>query len=299
MFNFNLKQYVEQNSELVVRRESRRYPGLYVLKYHRRVFYKGLWTPELREMRGLVVDGDWNVIVHPFTKVYNRGEQNTDFHLDTDVTVVEKVNGFMAAVTNTEQYGVIISTTGSLDSEYADMASEWLRGLDYDLGFTYLFEICDKRDPHIIKEIDGAYLIGARNLSTGEMVPEYTLDWMAFHLTTSGNATCGIMRPQWGVWKFRDVVEQVKDCEIEGYMVHDFEGNTLKIKSPYYLTKKLFARMSDKKFDNKWLDTKQMREILSEEYYPLLDHIRDNRDMFKRLDEQQRLKFIEEFIDEQ
>lgn len=290
MFKFDLKEYVESNPDLVVRRESIRYPGLFVLKYHRRVFYKGLWTPELQEMRGLVVDADWNVVVYPFTKVYNRGERNTDFDPEEYVVVVEKINGFMAAATMTEQYGLIISTTGSLDSEYADMARQHLEGMVFKEDHTYLFEICDRRDPHIIKEIDGAYLIGIRDLNNGEMWSEHDLDWVASKL--------GVFRPRSVVCKFKDVLQDVRTCEIEGYMVYNTKGAALKLKSPYYLTKKLFARLSEKKFDNNWLDTEQMREIVDEEYYPLLDHIRDNREAFRALDEQQRLEFMEEFLSE-
>lgn len=292
---FDLKEYVEANPDLVVRRESKRYPGLFVLKYHRRVFYKGLWTPELCEMRGLVVDADWNVVVYPFTKVYNRGEQGTDFDLDDEVIAVEKINGFMAAATLTKQHGLIISTTGSLDSEYADMAREHLEGFNFKEGFTYLFEICDERDPHIINEMTGPYLIGMRNLETGEMLPEYELD-----IAQYSAADTGLLRPRWTTCKFRDVVEDMKHCEIEGYMVHNIEtGETLKLKSPYYLTKKLFARMSDKKFEKNWLDTEQMREIVDEEYYPLLDYIRENRKLFQALNEQGRLTFMETFLHEQ
>ena len=62
-----IREFVENNPGLVTRKESIRYPGLFVLKYKRKVFYDNLWTPELQELRGLVVDEDWNIVVHPFT----------------------------------------------------------------------------------------------------------------------------------------------------------------------------------------------------------------------------------------
>src|SRR5210317_2114978 len=96
----HLKQYTEDNPNLVNVRQSERYPELQVVKYKNKVFYKDLWTPELCEMRGLVVDKDWNVIVRPFDKIFNRGEllaPNWDH--GEPVIAVRKVNGFMACLT--------------------------------------------------------------------------------------------------------------------------------------------------------------------------------------------------------
>ena len=286
-----LREFAEQNPNLVVVRQSVRYPDLYVVKYHRKVFYNNLWTPELCEMRGLVVDADWNVVIQPFTKVFNRFENGVDIPLDETVTVVQKINGFMAAATNTWNHGLVYSTTGSLDSDFADMARENIQQGNVDgfkKGFTYLFEVVDPRDPHIIDEVSGAYLIGVRDLSTGKMLPEYELDVVANQL--------GYMRPQWTCTSFGDVVEDVKVVKHEGYMVYG-ESASLKIKSPYYLTKKLFARIRGDKLQNPDFWTKSPRLNLEEEYYPLADHIRENIDEFVSLDEQGRLRFMEQFLD--
>jgi hypothetical protein len=164
----NLKRFAEEHPEWVSIRVSMRYPRLRVIKYKNRVFYDNLWTPELREMRGLVVDEDWNIIVRPFTKVFNRFENGMDFPLDKPVVSVRKINGFMAAITHDADHGVVVSTTGSLDSPFVAMAEEYLLPLKDKLpiGVTYLFEIVDPRDPHIVEETQGAYLIGARGVAS-------------------------------------------------------------------------------------------------------------------------------------
>ena len=110
------------------------------------------WNDILEECRGLVVDADYNTIVHPFTKIYNRGERGTDVDRDDMVTIVRKVNGFMAAVTvvNGE---VVVSTTGSLDSDFVQYAKDKLGDLEqFKLQgrYTYIFEIAHEEDPHII-----------------------------------------------------------------------------------------------------------------------------------------------------
>ena len=278
--------FVLANPKLVTRRESELYPGLYVIKYTRKVFYDALWNDILEECRGLVVDADWNIIVRPFRKIYNRGENNVDIHRDEVVTAVRKINGFMAAATLTHNHGLIISTTGSLDSDFARMAAKYLGPLGGALvpATTYLFEICDPQDPHIIPEKYGAWLIGVRH-PDGDMAKEHTLDVAADFMR--------IRRPEWSVARFSDVVESVKMVEHEGFVVHGRDV-TLKIKSPHYLVNKLFARIGRERLCSSWLlDSKK---TIDEEYYPLIDHINENRIAFSEMDEQKRLEFMREFL---
>lgn len=287
--DMQLKEFCEKNSHLVTRRESKNYPGLFVIKYKNKVFYDNLWTPELCEFRGLVVDNDWNVVVRPFTKVFNRHERGTDIDRDAMVTAVRKINGFMAAVTNHEKYGLIVSTTGSLDSDFVGMAKEMLPEHVVPLvGYTYLFEICHPKDPHIIEEKLGAYLIGARNVSTGTMLPEVELDQIPFI-----GGTKDVYRPEWKTVRFSDIVQETKTCKHEGFMVYS-DSVSLKIKSPYYLTKKFFARVNSKKLTPLWLV--QNKANFDEEYYPLIDNISTNLLEFSNMNEEQRKTYIQEFL---
>jgi hypothetical protein len=64
----------------------------------------------------------------------------------------KKCNGFMAALS-----GSLVTTTGSFDSDFTRMASEYVS--DVGIKETLLFEICHPNDPHIIPEKAGAYLI--------------------------------------------------------------------------------------------------------------------------------------------
>lgn len=286
----NLREFVEKNDRLVTRKESKLYPGLFVLKYTRKVFYDNLWTPELEELRGLVVDENWNVVVRPFRKIYNRFERNTDIPLDERVVAVRKVNGFMGAITwCPERNDIIYSTTGSLDSDFALLAKEHLKYFTpahyYMRPTTWLFEICDESDPHIIPEKTGAYLIGARDIETGNLLSEVTLDSVAH--------AQGYLRPDWMVCNFSNVVNQVKTCKHEGFVVYGKNTN-LKIKSPYYLTKKLFARLNSARLTSGWIADNKQR--LEEEYFPLADYIAEHRVEFAALDEQSRLRFIEDFL---
>jgi hypothetical protein len=285
-----LREFAESHPDLVSVRMSVRHPRLRVVKYKPKVFYKALWTPELCEMRGLVVDEEWNVIVRPFRKIFNRFESGTDFPLDTDVAAARKVNGFMAALTVDDEYGVIVSTTGSLDSPFVTMAEKYLLPLkDSGLinGVTYLFEIVDPEDPHIVEEKVGAYLIGARAVCSKITLLECDLDEIAKGM--------GVLRPEWKRASFGEIVEETKTCKHEGFVCYNVEnGHALKIKSPYYLVKKFFARVRAEKLTADWLQAN--RHNFDEEFYGLIDYISDNRDQFTTMDQEGRKSFIEHFL---
>lgn len=289
----DLKTYVEDNPKLVKRRQSTRYPDLFVIKYDHDVFYQNLWTPELEECRGLVVDKDWNIVAMPFKKIYNRFEHDLDFLPDAKVTAVRKINGFMAAATYHPKHGVIISTTGSLDTEYVAVAEahlrpkviHWIENLGHNL--TWLFEICDPSDPHIIKEDPGAYLIGARNLLTGEMLSEQKLD--------TCYKTMEVMRPHYYAnMSFSTVCKLTKECRHEGFVVHG-PSMSLKIKSPYYLINKFLARKRGERLIDLLCDIPSLRKTVDEEFYPLLDHLEKHIE-FPGMDEQDRLAVIQQFL---
>lgn len=282
------------------------FAGLRVFKYHGRVFWDNMWKqdPRLKECRGIVVDQDDNVILHPFTKIFNRGENKTDLAMDRVVIEVEKINGFMAGAT-VYKGKWLVSTTGTLDSDYARLAEEVIQFYNpypsLDIGYTQegamwrsldlMFEICHPSDPHIVEQEPGAYLIGARCRGTGRMLSESALD---------GICPVGWKRPAWRKCLFADTVEAAKSCKHEGFVVRDVDSGELllKIKSPHYLAKKFFMRGGIKKCDLIW-DTDRVKKSVDEEYYPLLDYIRANytKEAWLALQEQERRLKIEAYLE--
>lgn len=284
-------------SDLVTRKESKRWPGLFVKKYTRRVFYDNLWhtSNELLEARGHVETEDGRVVVRPFTKIFNRFENDVDIFAHEDCIVVPKVNGFMAAATWVEEVAdVVVSTTGSLDSDYVKLAEKWLddgvknfiKANANTMKGTFIFEICDPSDPHIIPEQPGAYLIGYRDhesegayMSSAEN--ENKLDYIA--------GAMGVWRPVWLGCTFKLVVDMAKRCNHEGFVVYGQHSKTaLKIKSPYYLALKMAARRKDIMSLNK--------AHVDEEFYPLIDHLTEMGEAFTMMNEQERLTYMREFL---
>jgi tRNA splicing ligase len=251
--------------------------GLSVFKYSREVFYRALWNtnPLLLEARGMVLDDDGTKVIWPFTKVFNHHENGTELDLDTRVIAPRKVNGFMAAARYWKGE-LIVSTTGTLDSDFAKLARSYIEKLEgieiMAANITVLFEICDNSDPHIVAEEEGAYLIGGRYMQNtmyeGEMLTEGQLDVWANLI--------GAKRPAVVMGTFRDVLLLLQDCKHEGYMVRLMDAKqetVMKLKSPHYLTKKFLMRMGQKKVTAMFEDKEEFLKTIDEEFYRVVHHI--------------------------
>jgi len=286
-----LKEFVQENPNLVSMKPAG--DGIYVLKYKKRVFYDNLWNDYLEECRGTIVDSDFNVVQRPFTKIYNYGVEAKAPVLapDTKVTAHRKVNGFMLAMT-WHDGKLLVSTTGSTDSDYVAMARELFDEALYAdtfrvmKDFTFMFEVVHKNDPHIIPEREGLYLLVFRHKAWyGKVFADaHTLhplgDSLGCHRVEICKTTVG------------ELVEEVKKVKHEGFVFYTEDGISAKLKSPYYLTSKWVARNPrTDKLVNMQADIKQN---LDEEYYPLVDAIRANIVEYTAMDEQARLAWVRE-----
>lgn len=277
--------------------------GLSVFKYSREVFYRSLWNqnPLLLEARGMVLADDGTKVIWPFTKVFNHHENGTELDLMTDVIAPRKVNGFMAAARYWKGE-LIVSTTGTLDSDYAKLARtyiEKLEGIEIMASIsTVLFEICDPSDPHIVEEEAGAYMIGARYMENTaheyQMMTEGQLDVWA--------GLVGAKRPEVFQGKFYQVLEMLATCKHEGYMIRlrDQEQTTvMKLKSPHYLTKKFLMRMGQKKVTAMFDDKETFLQTIDEEFYRVVHFITRwfSVDNWIAYDDKQRREVIENYFE--
>lgn len=294
-----LKEFVMNNPKLVTMRESTRYPGLFVLKYAKRVFYDALWNDYLEECRGTVIDRDFNVIVRPFTKIYNHGVEDRSpvFKPNDVVMAYDKVNGFMASVT-TYKGELLVSTTGSLDSDFAKMAEEMI--LDTADVFvikhfcqngkvTLLFEVVHPSDPHIIPEQAGLYYLGYRINDWYSDMRHMAYETIACDLIRKARWMKVIPVPSYSVTTVAELEEQMKTSTREGVVFYHLDGRAAKIKTKYYLTQKLLARKRD--------ITSLNMEIVDEEYYPLISAARAEGERFTNLDEQARLVWCRNYLE--
>ncbi|MDO4895970.1 MAG: RNA ligase [Moraxella sp.] len=313
-------EYLQYGKRNFIIKQSKTYPELFVLKYKRDVFFNNTFDNALLEMRGTVIDEYHNIIVRPFKKVFNYNERIAkkskypitidDSHL---VDAVLKVNGFLGVCTYVDlpethpnhhasfNKKVLYSTTGSLDSNFAKMNKDHCE--KYEPLFkqypnhTFLFEITDEKDVHIIKETFGETLIGIIDVASGRQFSESEIDDIA-NAFNAKQAKLGndikIIRPN--IIKnitFGELKKLLKNVEHEGFMVFDSASQELlfKLKSPYYLISKFLGRSNagniGRKLDKRHVD---------EEYYPLIDYIKENKEMFNNLSELDKITFIQDFL---
>ncbi len=296
---FNVQDLVDQGLVKI-----KKYPdrGLNVLKYSQKVFWDNLWhlDDRLLECRGLVVDNDWNVISKPLTKRFNLGENEVNLNDYSKYHIIDKLNGFMFAVTYDKTYGFVYSSTGTLDSDYVNMAKDMLTDEQKDVikltpTHTFVFECCHPSDPHIVHEDEGLHLISLVVNIKGEAyyeVPSLHKDRVqAFHKIAS----------YLGEYTGSEIKELIKSYKREGFMVLDQDYNTIcKIKSPYYLTKKFFMRVSKGRLEKLFNNPQQFKQGVDEEYYDLLEFItkKFDKDTWESYSDQERRKIIEKFLEE-
>lgn len=299
MFKDELKKYVE-TSGLVNMKECGN--DIFVLKYKKKVFYDNLWNDYIAECRGTIVDKDFNLVTYPFTKIYNYGIEKEAPVLapDTRVTAYRKVNGFMVACTwwNGD---VLVSTTGSTDSDYVAMAKEMMlthmSWEDWQLGFTksdmdgitVMFECVHPNDPHIIPETPGMYVLGYRENTWGSKVG-YNNEVLC-DLAEVFNC----YKPEVYETTVGNLVEQTKNVRHEGFVFYTEDGVSAKIKSPYYLTSKWVARnpRTDKLVDL----NRDIKHNIDEEYHNLIDNIRLNIVEYTAMTEQERLAWVRNYFE--
>ena len=297
MFKEELKKYVE-SSNLVNMKPAGE--GIFVLKYKKRVFYDNLWNEYIAECRGSIVDADFNLVAYPFTKIYNYGieKEAPVFDDSTQVTAFRKVSGFMVAVSY-HNNDVLVSTTGSTSGDFVEYAKEmmlkhmpwadWQMAMMADdcRDMTFMFECVHPSDPHIVVEKPGMYILGYREKTWGSKVGHDPC--MLQDLSIMFNC----FKPESVTASMAAVKNLVKTVQHEGFVFYDENGVGAKIKSPYYLTAKWVARnpRTDK------LMTPEFREQIDEEYYPLLDAIRENIVAYTALDEQARLDWVRNYME--
>lgn len=211
---------------------------LSTFKYAKKVMYDYLWDkyPELKVCRGHTYSNtNGQVVTIPPTKTFNYLENDTwkDIPLHTRVFAYKKYNGFMAAA-SIYKGKLVVSTTGSTKSDYAKLAYEYVSpsiAFSNNEGVTWLFEICDSSDPHIVDEgEDKFYYLGCtKHSGAGSLVFQPAGDYI--------DSTLG------------DMLEYVKKDKGEGFMLYTDNLQCCKLKSPYYSGKKYLMRMSRAKVE--------------------------------------------------
>lgn len=277
---------------------------LYTAKYKKKVFYRELWDSNLENCRGLVFTKDYEIVSLPFAKIYNYGiESNAPKFSDSQsLTAFRKINGFFVAATAYDGR-ILLSTTGSLNSPYTDLAYEELKLKPYitdelksNPNYTYLFECITESDPHIIKEpVRGLICLGRRLKEFGSPV-EFSQAYVDPYLWST-------MLPNTNITELKRLATTVKHEGFVAYSDYDYHYHysdsrhhkqvATKLKSTYYLVTKFLART------NQTISKQKLSKYENaEEFYGIIDHINNGigASDFLGLDEQSRVAFVENYF---
>jgi hypothetical protein len=262
-------------------------------KYHRKAMYDYLWykIPELLECRGHVYCNTTKELVQAAPrKSFNYLERNywSTMPIDTPVEMYKKINGYMACAT-LHNKKLIVSTTGTTTSEYAQWAKELLLSTyrNYDMLLddktTTLFEVILPQDPHIVHERQGLHLLGVREKDTGDFYP------------MGAGARCTL----------EQALEIAKHDRGEGFMMYPMlpdgsydYNNCCKLKTPYYIGKKKLMRMTAKNVEIMYKNGFETAITLPNTWYdaPRMIVSTVPKDTWLAMNDQQRRVILEDFM---
>jgi RNA ligase len=168
---------------------------LFILNYSHTAAIDRKWNEATMMCRGLIVDGDWNIVARPFKKFFSFDQwqslRNDVHHMlgmkyrdmfKGDYDVYEKADGSLG-ILYTSNGSLAIATRGSFESDQAKKGTEILhRYLDNnpeigrqlmensEIGFTYMFEIIYPENRIVIdyKGQEQLILLGAVDNDTGK-----------------------------------------------------------------------------------------------------------------------------------
>ncbi len=250
----------------------RRHPflDLRIYNYTHKTQHNRLWDEYTRICRGLITDGECNILNNPFPKFYKLGEteETTIQNLPCEIpNITEKLDG-MLGILYEEGDNPAIATRGTFDSPYAEWATNWLRlqGFqidDFKKGYTYLFEIIYPENKIVVNYGDRAELslIAVRNnfndheLDHIKEAKELGLSYareFEFEFESSAGGDNKIS----GALKY---LEKTKGTDHEGFVCRYSNGLRLKIKSvDYKRLHKILTGISDKDI---WMTLRDMGTI--------------------------------------
>jgi RNA ligase len=226
------------NGLLTVRKHS--FLDLYIYNYTHKTQYQRLWDSYTRMCRGLIVDGQNNILNNPFEKFYNLGETEETMiqNLPCEIpSITEKLDG-MLGILYEEGNNPAIATRGAFDSPYAKWATNWLRRKGYSLDdfklyHTYLFEIVYPGNKIIVNYGDRAelVLIAVRNNNGGREL-NHIKEAEELGLSCAKEFSAGNDNDK--ISDALKYLEKLKGTEHEGFVCRYSNGLRLKIKSEDY-----------------------------------------------------------------
>ena len=229
-----------------------RQKDLYIIKYkHPAVDWSNEWT---RQARGIVLDGDSNVISRPYEKFFNYKELEWREDIDKNTkklsewdkgqyTVIEKLDGSLAIVSQYEDE-ILYTSSDSLQGKFPHMFKSWFdknltprqkRNLkSLTKTYTLMFEYIGPNNRIVVPYKKTQMILhGVINTETGEeLFDEAPFNKIAEDI---GVGTANRMGQIELETLMRVKKQDFTDNLLEGFVIRFDSGKRLKIKMDYYV----------------------------------------------------------------
>ena len=251
---------------------------LYIYNYTAQTQYEWLWNEWTMQCRGLIMDGQQNIIARPLKKFFNWEElQNTQIP-NLPFEIYEKMDGSMGILYwwNQRPY---IATRGAFSSEQALKATEMLHtqyqsAIPFlDKNKTYIFEIIYPQNRIVVNYGDQEALVLLAILDTKTGI-DYPLENIGFPIVQHYD----------GIKDF-ELLKKINADNKEGFVVKFENGFRFKLKfEEYKRLHRIITQVSTKSIWEHLMSGQPLDEIL--ELVP---------DEFYQWVKNTRAKFLEEY----
>lgn len=255
---------------------------LYIYNYTEKVQYSKLWDEYTLICRGLILDGEGNIVARPFKKFFNLSEM--DKLPAGEPKVFEKMDGSLG-ILYWEGDTPKLATRGSFTSDQAIVGTKILHSQyaislkNLNKNHTYLFEIIYPENRIVVnygKEV-GLYLLAVLDIETGKEV----------------ETTTPFCKPSYFGIMDTDALKKMEIVNAEGFVLKWTDGTMAKFKFEEYVRlHRLLTGISNKSIWEilKTGDTKAFEELLTkvpDEYYDWVESVRKglNRQYYYILEE--------------
>lgn len=200
---------------------------LWIYNYTPATQYAGHWTPETIACRGLILDGNGDVVARPFPKIFNYGDPNFEWPAGVPFRVQEKFDGSLGIMYRIGDGLPQLATRGSFVSEQAKEGTRMLQeeSFGWDEGATPLFEIIYPEN-QIVVDYGGEsklVLLGCIDNETG-LERSDAIRWQGEHAESH-------IVPEAHVPK----LIQKSEANREGFVIAFDNGDRVKLKYPEYV----------------------------------------------------------------
>ncbi len=214
-----------------------------ILNYTQKTQYEQLWNEDTMNCRGLILDGEGNIIAKPFKKFFNIGEYSEQNDLGkipnyTYFDIWEKIDGSLGILYKMPNSELRIATRGSFESEQAiegtEMLSDYIPEIFDVNNYTFLFEIIYPENRIVVNygNREDLVLLAGINKKTGEELSYETL--LMLSEKTDFPITQYYGRVSYNRHAFLKIDNDIPEGD-EGFVLKFDNGLRVKIKSEEYV----------------------------------------------------------------